>query len=114
MRAFSTRKAINKTSRLTANRYSDLNIFIPYAKLKFGPAYLEAEAVYGFGDLRKNDSAAAVGQQEVTAQQLALYLHGKADIGPAYVGARFAYLSGDDPTTSDKVEGSLMTMQLVW
>jgi len=102
-------KGLNKTGRLTANRYSDLNIFIPYAKLKLGPAYLEAEVVYGFGDLRKNDGAAPVGQQEVTAQQIAVYLHGKVDIGPAYVGAMFAYLSGDDPSTPDKVEGSLFT-----
>jgi len=102
-------KGINKTARPTANRYSDLNIFIPYAKMKFGPVYIEGEAIAGFGDLRKWDSAAAAGSKDVTAAQYALYLHAKADIGPAYVGGRFVYLSGDDPATTDKVEGSLMT-----
>jgi len=103
-------KGINKTARPTANRYSDLNIFIPYAKMKFGPVYFEAEAIAGFGDLRKfDDQGAALGNKDVSAAQYALYLHGKADIGPAYVGGRFVYLSGDDPKTTDKVEGSLMT-----
>jgi len=103
-------KGINKTTRPTANRYSDLNIIIPYAKAKFGPFYVEAEAVLGFGDLRKFDDAGiAAGGQNVTASQYALYLHGKGDFGPAYVGAMFAYLSGDDPKTTDKVEGSLFT-----
>jgi hypothetical protein len=103
-------KGINKTARPTANRYSDLNIFIPYAKMKFGPFYVEGEVVAGFGDLRKFDDAGiAAGNQNVTAQQYAVYLHGKGDFGPAYVGAMFAYLSGDDPKTTDKVEGSLFT-----
>jgi hypothetical protein len=100
-------KGMNHTARPTAGRYSDLNIFIPYAKLKFGPIYVEGEAIAGFGDLRKFDTAGA--GTDVSAQQYALYLHAKADIGPAYVGGMFVYLSGDDPKTSDKVEGSLMT-----
>jgi hypothetical protein len=99
-------KATNKTTRPTANRYSDLNIFIPYAKMKFGPVYVEGEGIAGFGDLRKFDTAGA--GTDVSAQQYALYLHAKADIGPAYVGGRFFYISGDDPATTDKVEGSLM------
>jgi hypothetical protein len=102
-------KGINKTARPTANRYSDLNIFIPYAKAKLGPVFIEGEAVVGFGDLRKWDGAAAAGSVDVSAQQYALYLHAKADIGPAYVGGRFVYLSGDDPTTNTKVEGGLFT-----
>jgi len=102
-------KGINKTTRPTANRYSDLNIFIPYAKMKFGPVFFEGEAVVGFGDMRKWDGAAPAGSVDVSASQYALYLHAKADIGPAYVGGRFVYLSGDDPTTTSKVEGGLFT-----
>jgi hypothetical protein len=102
-------KGINKTARPTANRYSDLNIFIPYAKMKFGPIYIEGEGMVGFGDLRKFDDAAAPGSQNVPAVAYFLYLHGRGDFGPAYVGARFAWISGDDRTTTDKVEGNLMT-----
>jgi len=103
-------KGINKALRVLASRYSDLNIFIPYAKLKFGPVYFETEFVGGFGDARKFDDAGkAAGGQDVSAQQFALYLHAKADIGPAYVGGRFVYLGGDDPKTTDKVEGSLFS-----
>jgi hypothetical protein len=102
-------KAINKTTRPSSNYWSDLNIFIPYAKLKFGPVYVEGEAVVGFGDLRKYEIGAG---SDINAQQYALYLHAKGDIGPAYVGGRFAYISGDDPKTTDKVEGGLMTLQL--
>jgi hypothetical protein len=101
-------KGINKTTRPAANRYSDLNIFMAYARAKFGPVFVEAEGVMGIGDLRKFDST-AVGQTNVSGAAYGFYLHGKGDFGPAYVGGRFAYMSGDDRTTTDKVEGSLMT-----
>jgi hypothetical protein len=107
-------KIINKTTRLTANRYTDLNFFMPYAKMKFGKLYVEGEALAGFGDLYKyDDTGIAAGGKNITAQQYALYLHAKADIDPAYAGGRFVYISGDDPKTTDKVEGSLMTSQLL-
>jgi len=103
-------KGINKTNRPAANMYSDLNIFIPYAKMKFGAFYVEGEGIVGFGDLRKyDDQGKLAGGKDVSASQYALYLHARGDFGPAYVGGRFVYLSGDDPTTNDKVEGGLMT-----
>lgn len=103
-------KTINKTNRPTNRYYTDLNFFIPYAKMKFGPIYVEGEAYVGFGDLRKFDTAGA--GADISAQQYALYLHAKGDIGPAYVGGMFVYISGDDPATTNKVEGSLMNNQL--
>jgi len=91
------------------NSEMDLNIFIPYAKVKFGPVFVEGEAIAGFGDLRKFDNSYTGTASGIKAEQYALYLHAKADIGPAYVGGRFVYISGDDPKTTDKVEGGLMT-----
>ena len=92
-------------SQTDANSFTTkLHAFAPYAKMKFGPVYVEAEAIYGMGDLRKYDTA--VGQDK-TAEAMALYLHGKADLGPAYVGGQFIYIRGDDPSTTDKIEGSL-------
>lgn len=102
-------KGINKTARPTAKRYSDLNILMAYGRAKFGPIYVEGEAVTGFGDLRKFDNDAPVGSQNVTAAGFGLYLHGRGDFGPAYAGAMFAWMSGDDRTTADKVEGGIMT-----
>lgn len=100
-------KGLNRTARPTAGRQSDLNIFIPYVKMRFGPIYLESEALAGFGDLRKFDDGVA--GTNISASQFFLYLHGRGDFGPAYAGARFAWVSGDDRTTTDKVEGGLMT-----
>jgi len=99
-------KGINKTTRPTAGRYSDLNIFIGYGRATFGPLFVEGEFVTGFGDLRKFDAGTGT---DVSAAAYAFYLHGRGDFGPAYAGGRFAYVSGDDRTTNDKAEGSIMT-----
>ncbi|MFH1081377.1 MAG: hypothetical protein V1766_14170 [Pseudomonadota bacterium] len=80
-----------------------LHILNPYAKMKFGPVYFEAEGVYGFGKWVDSEIAAV---SSVDAQALGLYLHAKADIGPAYVGGILAYMSGDDISTTDKKEGT--------
>ncbi|PKN47100.1 MAG: hypothetical protein CVU59_04040, partial [Deltaproteobacteria bacterium HGW-Deltaproteobacteria-17] len=96
----------DNTSRSTlATSYSTkLSAIVPYAKMKFGPVYVEAEAIYGFGDLRKYEVA---GNNDISAEALALYIHGKAAFGAAYVGGMFIYMRGDDWGTTDKVEGSL-------
>lgn len=101
-------KGINKTTRPTASRYSDLNFVLPYAKLKFGAFYVEGEAILGWGTLRKFDNAAA-GSDIEAPFGVSLYLHARGDFGPAYAGARFAFMPGDDRATTDKVEGALMT-----
>jgi hypothetical protein len=93
-----------RIARAAQNWSRKLHIFNPYAKMKFGPVYFEAEGVYGFGDWAKFDIA---GQQDVSAEALGLYLHAKGDFGPAYVGGQFVYMRGDDPNTADKREGSV-------
>jgi hypothetical protein len=85
---------------------TQLHIINPYARMKFGPVYVEAEGVYGFGDFAKYDTVPA-GMANITGSALGLYLNAKAEIGPAYVGGIFAYMSGDDITTKDKREGTL-------
>jgi hypothetical protein len=82
------------------------HVFLPYAKMKFGPVYFEAEAFYGFGDWQKYEVASAA-TPNVTASAYGIYLHAKADIGPAYVGGQFVYMTGDDPDTLDKREGTM-------
>jgi hypothetical protein len=91
-------------ARAAANWQRKLNIINPYAKMKFGPVYVEAEGVYGFGDWQKGDIAAV---PTISAEGLGLYVYAKADFGPAYVGGQFVYMRGDDPATTDKREGTL-------
>jgi hypothetical protein len=93
-----------RIARAAANWQRKLHIINPYAKMKFGPVYFEAEGVYGFGDWQKGDISAV---PTVSAEGLGLYLHAKADFGPAYVGGQFVYMRGDDPNTTDKREGTL-------
>jgi hypothetical protein len=105
-----TTGAVTTTAAIPANplggSVTQLHIINPYIKMKFGPVYFEAEGVYGFGDFAKYD-AVPPGATNITGQAMGIYLHGKVDVGPAYVGGIFAYMSGDDITTKDKREGTL-------
>jgi hypothetical protein len=82
-----------------------MHIFNPYAKMKFGPVYFEAEGVYGFGKYPDYEFPASLVLADVDAEAFGLYLHAKADVGPAYVGGIFAFMSGDNAGTADKKEG---------
>jgi hypothetical protein len=82
-----------------------MHIINPYAKLKLGPVYFEAEGVYGFGKWLDYDVLPTGPLTDIDAVAYGLYLHAKADIGPAYVGGIAAYMSGDDAGTTDKKEG---------
>jgi hypothetical protein len=75
----------------------------PYTKLTFGPAYVEAEVNYFFGKWAQYEDGS--GRTDVDEQGLTAYIHGKYNIGPAYVGALAAYMSGNDPAdaTKDKI-----------
>jgi len=90
----------------------------PYTKLTFGNFFIEAEGVYGWGDLRSYESttrAATQGApragQDLTNVGLSVYgafVHAKYDWKPAYIGAQFVYISGDDNDKPDKVTGSVV------
>jgi hypothetical protein len=78
--------------------------FFPYFKQTIGPLYLEGEAYYGFGDVRKYDNASG---SDSKLDTYGISLHAKVDLKPVYFGGRFIYMKGDDPTTTDKTEGGL-------
>ncbi|HRU88045.1 MAG TPA: hypothetical protein P5172_03705 [Syntrophales bacterium] len=90
----------------------------PYTKLTFGNFFIEAEGIYGWGDLRSYESttrAATQGApragQDLTNVGLSVYgafVHAKYDWKPAYIGAQFVYISGDDNDKPDKVTGSVV------
>ncbi|MCK9392807.1 MAG: hypothetical protein M0Q01_14715 [Syntrophales bacterium] len=100
---------------------TQLSGLYPYAKLTFGKLFLEGEFMYGFGDLRSYENNGGVtnaGQptagtnlnmaQNVSLTALGAYAHAKYDLKPAYIGAKFVYLSGDDQSNSDKATGSIL------
>jgi len=82
----------------TPTTLTKVHFFQPYAKFKAGPVAVEAEAYYGYG---KDENSPAA---DVDYRTKGIYVKGKYNLGPAYVGAMFVYASGDDPTT-DKKEG---------
>jgi hypothetical protein len=87
--------------RPVLNFQSQTHLLSPYVKATLGPVYVEGEVRYTFGNSVKMDS----GPGDVTTSGLAAYINAVATFGPVYVGGTFAYLSGDDPATTDKVEG---------
>jgi len=83
-----------------------LYLIDPYFKGKFGPVFLEAEGFYGGGKLYELENASNT-FNDVDVRAWGLYLHARADISMFYGGFIFAWISGDDPSTPDKVEGSI-------
>ena len=100
---------------------SQLSGLYPYAKLTFGNLFLEGEFMYGFGDLRSYETDGGVTNanpptagaslnkaQNVGVTALGAYAHAMYDLKPAYLGAKFVYISGDDQSNSDKATGSIL------
>jgi hypothetical protein len=80
---------------------------IPYVKAKFGPVAIEAEAQYQFGKAKEWEDGTPVPVNDVKISSWAAYVDAVADFGMLYAGGSFAYMSGDDPTTTNKVEGTV-------
>jgi len=98
---------MNNNARPTLEYSTKINIINPYAKVKFGPVFVEAEGIWATGDLRKYEGSMAT-TPTVTVDAFGFFVHGRADFGPAYAGLQFAWVRGDDPDTTDKVEGNMM------
>jgi len=86
----------------TAPVASKIYALNPYAQAKFGPVTVEAEALYVWGKAAFENG---LQNRDVTLGMFNAYVNAMADLGPVYLGGTFAYMSGDDPTTSDKWEG---------
>ena len=77
----------------------------PYAKLSFGPLYIEAELDYVTGSTEMEGPL--VGVADVDRTGLSYYVNAKYSFGPAYVGGFFSYVEGDDPNTPNDNEAGL-------
>ena len=121
------RNATNKSGSAVAyptygNGYlENAYALVPYVKANIGPVAVQAEVQYTFGDAIKWEDTngglytgtppSGLGSPaNVSISALSVFLDATATFGPAYVGGSFAYLSGDDPSTNDKLEGSNLLM----
>ena len=86
--------------------------FTPYAIAKIGPVALQAELIYAFGDDKDYELTSSGANK--TLSNLAGWIDATADFGPVYFGGTFAYISGDDPGTTDKIEGGTVTGGIDW
>ena len=70
----------------------------PYVKLTLGDLYIESELLWVDGKAKNTTGS------DVDLEGLTFYLMGKYNLGPIYLGALFAYVQGDDPTTNNNVK----------
>lgn len=90
------------------NFSQNIHVLDPYVKFAKGPLYIEAEFIYGFGYFANFEETNVLHLQDVRISSIGGYLNAKFNMGPAYVGGTFAYAQGDDPTSTDKLEGGLV------
>ena len=95
--------ANSRTPAFTSNR-SRLLATLPYFKAQLGPVFLQGELIWLYGKVMFDESSPAL--VDITMNSLAAWIDGTADFGKVYVGGTFAYLAGNDPQTTDKIEGA--------
>jgi len=89
------------------------NVYVidPYFKYQIGPVALQGELQYWWGDAAKwqNPLAAStyLGESNMSISALSVFLDATANLGMFYVGGSFAYVSGDNPDSTERVEGNI-------
>ena len=81
-----------------------VNNFQPYVRTKLGPIDLGVEGYVMLGRDTVDDNPAT---PEVDVRSKGFFADARYNMGPAYIGGRFFYLSGDDKTTPNEKEGSM-------
>jgi len=93
---------VDKTGRTAATPYQAIfQKYVPYVRMTSGPIYFEAEALYLTGDKYAYENGAS---PDVKKNGWSWYANAKYSFGPAFVGAQYAHVGGDDPGTTDKDE----------
>lgn len=87
-------------------------VFTPYAIAKIGQVDIQAEFNYATGKLKVYDDASL--GSDVKMQNFSGWIDATATFGPVYFGGCIAYVSGDDPTTSDTQEGGTLNGGRDW
>jgi hypothetical protein len=106
------RDATGKQNGLALSPYASTEPFLqnahglsPYFKATIGPVFVQGEFAWGFGDAAKWEDD-YTGMSNISINTISAFLDATANLGMFYFGGSFAYLSGDDPDTNDKLEGS--------
>ncbi len=94
------------------NYAADYYTFNPYVMAKIGPVDIQAELNYAVGKLKTYDSG-IVGK-DINLTNLIAFLDATATFGPIYFGGTFAYVSGDNPGTTDRQEGGTLNGGIEW
>jgi len=81
---------------------STFNEIAPYAQWNYGPFNIEFELRYIWGKTDYNGSTGSIDRRGYS-----LYLNPKYTMGAFYGGLEFAYITGDDPKTTDKNEAGV-------
>jgi hypothetical protein len=80
---------------------------LPYVKAQLGPVFVQGEVIYQYGKAKLEEEGKVAGQPDsVDISMFSAWIDATADLGKFYVGGSLAYMSGDDPNTTDKIEGS--------
>jgi hypothetical protein len=87
-------------------------IYTPYVFAKIGSIDLQAELNYATGKARAYDDASL--GSDIKIQNFSGWVDATATFGPVYFGGSVAYVSGDDPTTSDVQEGGTLNGGRDW
>ena len=97
----------------TARTYykGDAYWFAPYLKANIGPVALQTEVNYLYGKAKMENGIPA---DDNKINQLIAWLDATAQLGMFHVGGTFAYVSGDDPGTTNKLEGGIIDGGLDW
>lgn len=97
-------------TRPASNYKKAYYLITPYAITKFGPVALQAEINYATGKDREYDNGTA----DITLENISGWIDAAADFGKFYFGGTFAYVSGNDPGTTDKSEGGTLNGGRDW
>lgn len=87
------------------------NVYLatPFVTAKIGPVNLKGEFGYATGKAQQwEGSPALIGQKDISIDQMYAYLDAEIALNMFYVGVMGIYVSGDNPDTTDKLEGGLV------
>jgi len=98
-------------TRPASNYKRNYFVFTPYTFAKIGPVSLQAEFNYLTGD-QKYELPSVTPDKKL--ENMSGWVDATADFGMVYAGGSIAYVSGDDPGTSDKTEGGLLNGGRDW
>jgi hypothetical protein len=111
-RSAANRPLSSTPAATSTNNKSTYFQFTPYVIAKVGPVALQAELIYATGDYSDYDQPTT--KQDVKLDNLGGWIDATATFAPIYVGGTFAYVSGDDPNTTDKKEGGTVSGGRDW